>query len=602
MKKKVYKRNELNVSDTWDLTRLFKTEKEYEKALEELVILSEKFKEKYQNKIKDFKDINQSIDEFKLIMEKFYHVNAYQSLHISVDQTNLTNIKRSGNYDLKESYIKSLLTFFESELEELDEKILLEAANKNVENNHFIKNIIDAKKHKIDGNIKQALSEFSNVLNSSYSMYANIKFADMKFENFEVDGKSFPNSFSMFENEWAHEVDQNIRRKSFESFYNKIKDYENALAYNYNIHVLKEKAYSKLQKFDSVFDYLLFNQKVDRSLYNRQIDLIVKHLSKPMQKFAKLIKDIYKLDKMTYADLNLSIDHEFEPLVTIDEAKEYCLKALNIYGDEYLKIVKDSFDQRWIDFPQNLGKSTGGFCSTPYKKGSYILLNWNGKMDEVFVLAHELGHAGHFNLADFNQNILNVEPSLYFIEAPSTMNELIMADYLKGQKQDLRFKRWVLATMISRTYYHNFVTHLLEASFQRRVYEHVDNNIPLSANVLNKLMIETLKEFWGDSVEIPDYAGLTWARQPHYFMGLYSYTYSAGLTIATLAFDKIKNKKININSWLDILKSGGTKSPFELAKMVDVDLNNEDALLKTIKIISNMIDEIAEITNKLNNL
>ena len=154
------------------------------------------------------------------------------------------------------------------------------------------------------------------------------------------------------------------------------------------------------------------------------------------------------------------------------------------------------------------------------------------------------------------QNILNTRTSLYFIEAPSTFNELVMADYLSKEGSDLRFRRWILANLISRTYYHNFVTHLLEAAFQREVYLHVDANKPLNAHVLKSLKLSVLKEFWGEEVEIPDYAGLTWMRQPHYFMGLYPYTYSAGLTVSTLAFNKIKAMN-NVYNWLEVLKTVG---------------------------------------------
>jgi oligoendopeptidase F len=138
-------------------------------------------------------------------------------------------------------------------------------------------------------------------------------------------------------------------------------------------------------------------------------------------------------------------------------------------------MVKRAYDERWIDFVQNIGKSTGAFCSSPYGIHPFILISWTERMRECFVLAHELGHAGHFFMAQQAQNILNTRPSLYFIEAPSTMNEMLMANHLNENVRMIRvMKRWVLSTMISRTYYHNFVTHLLEAAYQREVYRIID--------------------------------------------------------------------------------------------------------------------------------
>lgn len=138
-----------------------------------------------------------------------------------------------------------------------------------------------------------------------------------------------------------------------------------------------------------------------------------------------------------------------------------------------------------------------------------------------------------------SQNIFDTKVSLYFVEAPSTMNEMLMANYLMKSNNDPRFKRWVLSSIISRTYYHNFVTHLLEAAYQREVYNIIDQGGSIQAAKLNEIKRSGLEKFWGDDVKIIDGAELTWMRQPHYYMGLYPYTYSTGLTVATEVSKKI---------------------------------------------------------------
>lgn len=140
----------------------------------------------------------------------------------------------------------------------------------------------------------------------------------------------------------------------------------------------------------------LFHQEVDRELYDRQIDLIMEHLAPHMRKFAKLLQKIHGLEEMTFADLKLEVDPEFEPEITIEEAKKYIEEGLSVFGEDYREMVRRAFEERWIDFPQNKGKSTGAFCSTPYGAHPFILINWTDRMREVFVLSHELGHAGHF--------------------------------------------------------------------------------------------------------------------------------------------------------------------------------------------------------------
>lgn len=209
-------------------------------------------------------------------------------------------------------------------------------------------------------------------------------------------------------------------------------------------------------------------------------------------------------------------------------------------------------------------------------------------------------HAGHFYLAYQEQNIFNSRPSLYCIEAPSTMNEMLMANYLMKNTEDKRMKRWVLSTIISRTYYHNFVTHLLEAAFQREVYRIVDEGGSINAQLLNNIKREVLENFWQDTVIINEGAELTWMRQPHYYMGLYPYTYSAGLTIATEVNRRIlKEGQKAIEDWLEVLKAGGTYTPVEFAKRVGVDITTEKPLLNTIEYIGSIIDEIIQLTEEL---
>src|SRR5690554_2309306 len=375
MNKKVLRRNEVNSKETWDLTRLYKDETLYNNDLELLAKLVNDFVGKYEGKLNDAPIIVGSIKDYMELLKVLTYTSTFQSLHSSVDQTDINNLKRSGEFSIFSNSLQNKLTFYNSELLNVSDEILKEVIKIDNNNEMFINDIIDNKKHQIDPIIEKTLSMFSPVLNLPYSNYNSFKFGDMNFNDFKVNDKTYPNSFSMFENEWSYELDHQVRREAFKSFYTDLKQYQTGFANNYAGQVLKEKAYAKLKGFNSTIEYLLFNQKVSVDMYDRQIDLIMEHLSKPMQNYAKLIKEIHNLDKVTYADLHLSIDPEYEPTITIEEAKNYSVESLKVFGDEYRKMVENAFDERWIDFPQNQGKSTGGFCSSPYQKGSYILLN-----------------------------------------------------------------------------------------------------------------------------------------------------------------------------------------------------------------------------------
>jgi oligoendopeptidase F len=600
MAKVLKERKDVDISLTWDLSAIYQDEEQYNLAVKELQKLSEGVVRDYKGRLNTAESINKCLDEMKKVYKLMDNTANYAGLSVSTDQTNTENQARYIKLMNIMSDLQSRLSFVKSEIVEAKVEVLQKAMDESSENSNYLKDILREKEHTLHPEAERVLSAISSTLDSPSEIYNNAKLADMNFGNFTVDGKEYPLSFVLFENEWEYETDTKVRRAAFNAFSSKLREYQHTVASAYQTQVQKEKTLANLRGYSSVIDSLLFHQKVDRDLYNRQIDLIMEKLAPHMRKFARLLKRIHKLDEMTFADLKIAVDPDYEPNITVEESKKYIEGALSVLGEDYLEVVKRAYSERWIDFVQNKGKSTGAFCACPYGSHPYILISWTERMREVFVLSHELGHAGHFTLAQKNQNIFNTEPSLYFVESPSTMNEMLMANYLMKTNEDLRFKRWVLSSMISRTYYHNFVTHLLEAAYQREVYRIIDEGGSVQAENLNAIKKEVLEKFWGGEVKIVDGAELTWMRQPHYYMGLYPYTYSAGLTIATEVSRWIlKEGQSAINDWREVLKSGGTKTPVEIAKMAGVDITTEKPLLNTIEHIGNIIDEIISLTDKL---
>ncbi|SFE73205.1 oligoendopeptidase F [Thermoanaerobacter thermohydrosulfuricus] len=586
---------------TWDLSGIFKTEEEYEATVKKTEELTKELEEEFKGKLTTPENINKCLDKLRSIAELLTLAGSYAYLAVAVDQTNTENLQRQMKFRNVASNIESRISFVESEIIQQEEEVINKAIEGSKENANYLKEILRKKKHALHPEVEKALSALSPVLEVFEDIYNMAKLADMDFGTFKVEDKEYPLSFSLFETKWEYEKDAKVRRTAFEAFYRKLKEYQHTIAAVYQAQVQKEKIIATLRGFDSVIDSLLFPQKVERDMYERQIDLIMENLAPHIRKFAKLLQRIHGLDEMTFADLKLEVDPDFEPEVTIEEAKRYIEEGLSVFGEDYREMIRRAFSERWIDFAENRGKATGAFCATPYGAHPYVLINWADKMREVFVLAHELGHAGHFYLAHQHQNIFDSRPSLYFIEAPSTMNELLMANYLmQKNSNDKRMKRWVLSTLISRTYYHNFVTHLLEAAYQREVYRIIDEGGSVTAPTLNKIKREVLEKFWGDAVKINEGAELTWMRQPHYYMGLYPYTYSAGLTIATQVNKRyLEEGQKALEDWKEVLKAGGTKTPVELAKMAGVDITTEKPLLDTIQYIGSIIDEIIKLTEEL---
>lgn len=593
-------RSEVPVQETWDLQSLFASHEEFNEALVSLEKDASDFHSQFHGKISDSASVLESLTAYMALVEKLVPVGTYASLTLSTDQTDSEAQMLSSKFGSVSAKIGSKLSFVSSELLALPEETLKSAMEESNEFKIYLEKLLRKKEYQLHPEAEKTLAAYSATFNAPYGLYNTTKMVDLSFEDFEVNGQSYPLSYVSFEGDWEAEPDAEIRRAAFDAFSKKLKDYQHTTAKTYDMQLQMEKTTSDLRGYDSVFDYLLFNQEVDRTLYNRQIDLITKELAPHMRKYAKLLQEVHGLDKMTFADLKISLDPTYEPEITVEESKKYINEALGIMGEDYLDMVERSYSERWIDFAQNKGKSTGAFCSSPYGNHPYILISWTGRMNEVFVLAHELGHAGHFYNANREQNVLNARPSLYFIEAPSTMNEMLVANHLLKNSEDPKFKRWVISSIVARTYYHNFVTHLLEAAYQRKVYERIDAGQSVNAGILNELKRGVLEEFWGDAVEITPGAELTWMRQPHYYMGLYPYTYSAGLTISTQVSKRILSEgQTAVDEWLEVLKAGGTKTPVELAQMAGVDITTEEPLRNTIAYIGELIDELVALTKEI---
>ena len=590
---KLNMRKDVPVELTWDLSLLYATEEEMLSDFEKAKELSLQLEKEYKGKLTDAAAICRCLAAYEKLSVILEHVANYTELAVEVDYYDTHNQELQGRFQSAAAEMAARLTFIDTEILQCPDSIIREAMNAAPAAAPYLEDLLRQKPHHLSPQTEQVLAAMSPVLQAPYQVYNMTKLADMKFDSFTVDGKEYPLGYSLFEDNYEYEVDTGVRRAAFAAFSAKLKEYENTTAAAYNAQVTADKVMATVRGFDSVFDYLLHDQKVTREMYDRQIDLITERLAPYMRAYAKKLQQAHGLDKMTFADLKLAMDPEFDPRVTIPQAKEYLKKGLSILGDDYVAMVEEAFDQRWIDFAKNQGKCTGGFCASPYQKNSYILLSWNERMSDVFTLAHELGHAGHFRRCQKEQSIFGTNVSGYLVESPSTMNELIFAQYLLGTSEDPRFRRWVYSSMIGHTYYHNFVTHLREAWFQREVYRIVDAGGSVNAEVLNDLFRKNLEVFWGDAVELPEGAELTWMRQPHYYMGLYSYTYSAGLTLATQASLRIqKEGQPAVEDWKAMLSAGGTLDPVGLGKLAGIDLTSEQALIDTIDYIGSIIEQI----------
>ncbi|MCR5279361.1 MAG: oligoendopeptidase F [Lachnospiraceae bacterium] len=595
------KRSEVPVNLTWDLSLIYKSADEAWKDADKLRKLAAKIEADYKGKLTDAKTIVDCLHLSEEAGELATRVSHYFELAMETDYSNAEYVANANKIGalLTECYTQT--SFIDSELVLASEEALTEAIKIGGSVSKYIEKSLRAKPHTLSSETEKVLASLDELMNTPYDVYLQTKLSDMRFDDFTVNGKTYPLGYALFEDEYEYEKDTDVRRAAFRNFSDKIKQYENVTATAYNAYVTRDKRMAEVRNYKDVFDYLLFEEEITKDLYDRQIDVIMEKLAPHMRKYAKLLQKVHKLDKMTYADLKLSVDPEFDPRVSIEEAEKYLADGLSVLGPEYVDMIHEAFAKRWMDFATNDGKCTGGFCASPYGvPASFILLSWQNRMADVFTLAHELGHAGHFRLCNKEQGYYNTMVPRYYVESPSTINELLLTNYLEKTNPDPRFKRWVISCTVGKTYYHNFVTHLLEAAYQREVYKLIDQGGSVQAETLSEIFKDVLTKFWGDTVELTEGAELTWMRQPHYYMGLYSYSYSASLTIATKVARRVEEEgQKAVDDWKEAMKAGSTVTPLEFAKMAGVDISTDGPLNETIDYIGSLIDEMWELTEQL---
>jgi len=591
-------RSEFPENELWDLTALYQDQEDFLRAIEKSREDIQKFVRDYQGKLSTFEDFERAFAELEQIYIQISHIGNYGFMPQTTDfgDESFAEIAQAAMEFETEANVA--LSFFDDALVSADEAVI-ERLGQEPHLTSAIRQAKIKKAHYLGADAEKALTNLAEVFYSPQDIYTKMRAGDFAMADFEVDGKVYKNSFVTYENFYQNHENAEIREKSFRSFSEGLRQHQNTAAAAYLAQIKSEKLLADMKGYDSVFDYLLAEQEVDRSMFDRQIDLIMNEFAPVAQKYLKHVAKVNGLEKMTFADWKLDLDSELNPEVSIDDAYDLVMKSVEPLGQEYCQEVARYKKERWVDFAANAGKDSGGYAADPYRVHPYVLMSWTGRMSDVYTLIHEIGHSGQFIFSDNHQSYFNAHMSTYYVEAPSTFNELLLSDYLERQFDNPRQKRFALAHRLTDTYFHNFITHLLEAAFQRKVYTLIEEGGTFGASKLNAIMKEVLTEFWGDAVEIDDDAALTWMRQAHYYMGLYSYTYSAGLVISTAGYLHLKNDENGARDWLELLKSGGSKTPLESAMIIGADISTDKPLRDTIQFLSDTVDQIIAYSEEL---
>jgi len=593
---KILTRAEVPVETTWNLDDIFPSKEAWEQELNDIQ-RDIGTVTKYEGELSQGADtLLACLQAQEELSGRMSRAGAYAYLHQSGDSINPENQTNASKARDLASQVSSALSFIKSEIIALPDGTIDQYIADQPELREFersLRLLLQTKPHRLTAETEKVLASLGEVLDAPYRIYERSKLADMTFKQaVNGQGEEVPVSFALYENKYCESPDTELRRNSFKAFSDTLHKYRNTFAEAYGTEVKRQVIESRLRGYESVTDMLLQPQQVTKEMYNNVLDILQEELAPHMRRYAALKKKVLQLDEMTFADLKAPLDPDYNPEISFQEAGELIKEALAILGPEYGEIVSDAFRNRWVDYADNAGKRTGAFCSSIPGVHSYILISWSDSMRGAFTLAHEVGHAGHLMLAAKYQRLTNARPSLYFIEAPSTMNELLLADHLLARSSEPRMRRWVISQLLG-TYFHNFVTHLLEGELQRRVYDLAMKNVPITAVTLCELKGDILSSFWGADVVIDEEAKLTWMRQPHYYMSLYPYTYAAGLSASTAVAKLIREQgQPAVDRWLEVLKAGGSMSPLELMKLAGVDMSQPDPIRSAAAYVGSLIDEL----------
>lgn len=591
-------RAEVPIERTWNLTDIFVDRESWEAELgaceKDLWTVTQ-----YKGRLGEgAKVLAACLNAMEELYRRFMKVASYAHFNLSTDGTDPAYQEQGGRVASAQAHLEAEVTFVRTEILALSEETVERYIQEEPELSslkRYLELILRDKPHMLAPETEVALASLSEVLTAPYLTYQRAKSSDMKFDPIEDgQGKKHEMSFAMYEVAYEKSPDAVLRRNAFASFTKGLQGFKNTFGATWGTEVKKHVVMARLRKFPSATHMLLQPQDVSLEVYHNLHDVILAEIAPHMRRYVSLRKKVLGLEKILYCDIEAPLDPGFKPSISFDDAGKLVIDGLSVMGPEYTDIIRTAFTNRWIDWADNVGKSTGAFCGGPYGVHPYVLTTWGNEMRGTFTLAHELGHAGHAVMTERNQRLLNSDPSMFFVEAPSTINELLLADHILATTTEVRMRRYILMGLLA-TYYHNFVRHLLEAELQRRTYRLAEAGRPITANVLSSVQGDILEDFWGDVLEIDEGARLTWMRQPHYYMGLYPYSYSAGLTCGTAVAQDIREQgKPAVDRWLEVLKSGGTKGPLDLMKMAGVDLSKPDPIRKAVAYVGSIVDEVEE--------
>ncbi|MCF8306753.1 MAG: oligoendopeptidase F [Ignavibacteriales bacterium] len=463
---------------------------------------------------------------------------------------------------------------------------------------HMLNELLRSKDHTLDKEKEELLAMASQVTRVPYDVFGMFKNADIQFptvadengQEIQVsDGRYYAALYSN---------DRSYRERVYRAYYKPFNDYKNTLTAMFNGNLKSLNFSAKARKYSSDRAAALDENNIPLSVYDNLVNSAYNNTS-PLHRWCEMKKKVLGLPDMhaydTYVTLFPSVSKDY----SYDEGVELVLKALAPLGEDYIKSLKTAFDNRWIDVYETKGKRSGAYSSgTTFGVHPYVLLNWNNQLNDVFTLAHEMGHNMHSYYTGLNQPYPYANYSIFVAEVASTMNEALLLDYLiehastKEEKLSLIEKN---LNNITTTFYRQ----TRFAQYEQMVHEKTEKGEPLTADLLSDMYGELYQAYWGPGMIVDEEEKLTWTRIPHFYYNFYVYQYATSFAASQALAEKVKIEgKPAIEKYLKFLQSGSSVYPIDVLQITGVDMTSEETIMAVVKKMNSLLDQMEQLLNE----
>ncbi|EGT3829258.1 TPA: oligoendopeptidase F [Clostridioides difficile] len=577
----------------WKIDKMYSSKEEIEKDISKVKNLIQEVKE-YKGKLSESKEnlykvLNISENASRIVQNLYVytHMKQHEDTRINDNQGRATKTEMlSTDLGVATSYIvPEILAIEENKLSEYlkDEKLSFYTK--------YIKDILRDKPHTLserEEEILAATSELSTIPENVYDMLA---YADMEFPEIEDEEgnkvKLSHSNYSLF----IKSKNSRVRKDAFEGEFSTYEKYKNTFASTLYGGIKSEIFYAKTRKYNSAIEASLFSDDVSLDVYNNLISAIDKSIPN-LNKYVELKKKFLGLNEIHMYDLYVPLTDKFDMDIPYDKAQDIILEALKSLGEEYLKVIKSAFDEGWIDVYDNEGKKGGAYSWGSYDSHPYILMSYKNDLNSLFTLVHELGHSVHSHYSRTSQPFLYSDYKIFVAEVASTLNELLLINYLlensKSKDETIYLLNYYLEQF--RTTVHR---QTMFAEFEKIVHQRVESGEPLTADEFTNIYYKLNEKYYGKSAIVDKQIGIEWARIPHFYSNFYVYKYATGFSAASALSQQILSEgSTAVDRYINFLKSGGSEYPLEQLKSAGVDMTKKESIEEALNVFAELVNKL----------